>query len=387
VKIVHVITDLDVGGAEMMLARLIARLDPRRIENTVISLTTTGTVGHEIQQTGVPVFALGLRPGQVRTAALWRLVRLLRRLRPDVVQTWLYHADLAGIMAGALAHRPKIVWNIRCADLDPADHPRSLPLVLRTLAFLSRYPAAVICNSTAGRRAHEKLGYTPRRWEIIPNGFDTGLFRPSPDARIDLRRELGLDPGALVVGLLARFHPMKDHATFLRAAWMVAKSHADVHFVAAGRGVAGNRVLDEVVADLTLGDRVHLLPERNDAPRFLAALDVAVSSSSGEAFPNVVGEAMACGTPCVVTDVGDSAQIVGDAGVMVPPRDAAALAAGVLSLLALDPTSRDNLSFAARERIKSRFSLEGVAVRYEQLYLDIAGQPPIDSTKQPLCAG
>ena len=370
-----------------MLARLIARLDPCRIENTVISLTATGTVGHEIQQIGVPVFALGLRPGRVNTVALWRLVALLRRLRPDVVQTWLYHADLAGIMAGALAHRPKIVWNIRCADLDPADHPWSLPLLLRTLAFVSRYPAGIICNSTAGRRAHEKLGYTPRRWEIIPNGFDTELFRPCLDARTDLRRELGLDPGTLVVGVLARFHPMKDHATFLRAAAIVVQSRADVHFVAAGRGVARNPSLDAMVSDLMLGDRVHLLPERNDAPRFLAALDVAASSSSGEAFPNVVGEAMACGTLCVVTNVGDSAQVVGDAGVMVPPRDAAALAAGVLSLLALDPTSRDNLRVAARERIKSRFSLAGVAARYEQLYLDIAGQRPIDSTEEPLCAG
>lgn len=370
-----------------MLARLVARLDPRRIESTVISLTATGSVGHDIQRTGVPVFALGLRPGQVRPGALWRLAALLRRLRPDVVQTWLYHADLAGVMAGAIAHRPKIVWNIRCADLDPADHPRSLPLLLRTLAFLSRYPAAIIYNSTAGHHAHEKLGYTPRRWEIIPNGFDTDLFRPCPDARIDLRRELGLEPGALVVGLLARFHPMKDHATFLRAAAIVAQSRADVHFVAAGRGVPDAAVLGAMVADLKLADRVHLLPERHDAPRFLAALDVAVSSSYGEAFPNVVGEAMACGTPCVVTNVGDSAQIVGDAGLIVPPRDAAALAAGVLRLLTLGPVSRDSLRLAARERIKSRFSLAAVAGRYEQLYLDIAGQPPVDSTKQPVCAG
>ena len=369
-----------------MLARLIARLDPCRIENAVISLTATGTVGHEIQQTGVPVFALELRPGQVGTVALWRLIALLRRLRPDVVQTWLYHADLAGIMAGALARRPKIVWNIRCADLDPADHPRFLPLLLRTLALVSRYPAAIICNSTAGRHAHGQLGYTPRRWEIIPNGFDTGLFRPCPDARIDLRRELGLDPAALVVGLLARFHPMKDHATFLRAATIIAASGADVHFVAAGRGVAGNPVLDALDADLLLGNRVHLLPERHDAPRFLAALDVAVSSSSGEAFPNVVGEAMACGTPCVVTDVGDSAQLVGDAGVMVPPRDPALLAAGILGILDLDGTAHAALGRAARERIVSTFSLDAAAAKYERLYFDLAGRQ-MKKPEQSVCAG
>ena len=370
-----------------MLARLVARLDRRRIESRVISLTTMGSIGHKIQEAGVPVFALGLRPGRAGPVALWRLAALLRRLRPDVVHTWLYHADLAGIMAGPLAHGPKIVWNIRCADLDPADHPWSLPLLLRTLAFLSRYPAAIVYNSAAGRHAHEKLGYTPRRWEIIPNGFDTERFRPSSDARIELRRELGLNPGALVVGLLARMHPMKDHATFLRAAAIAAQSRADVHFVAAGRGVAGDAALEAMVADLKLGDRVRLLSERNDAPRFLAGLDVAVSSSYGEAFPNVVGEAMACGTPCVVTNVGDSAQIVGDAGLIVPPRDAAALAAGVMRLLTLGPVSRDSVRLAARERIKSRFSLSAVADKYEQLYRDVAGHPPVDSTKQPVCAG
>lgn len=372
-----------------MLARLLGRLDARRIDSTVISLTTMGSVGRDIERAGVPIFALGLRSGQTGLGAFWRLGALLRRLRPDVLQTWLYHADLAGVLAGPLARGTKgtkIVWNIRCADLDPADHPRSLPLMLRTLAFLSRYPAAVIYNSTAGRRAHEALGYTPRRSEIIPNGFDTDLFRPSQDARVELRRELGLDAGAPLVGLLARFHAMKDHATFLQAAAIVAQARADVHFVAAGRGVAGNAALETMVADRRLGDRVHLLPERNDAPRFLAALDVAVSSSYGEAFPNVVGEAMACGTLCVVTNVGDSAEIVGDAGVMVPPRDAAALAAGVVKLLTLGPVWRDALRLAARERIKSRFSLASAASRYEQLYLDLAGQQPAVSTGSSPCA-
>ena len=387
IRVAHLITDLEVGGAEVMLARLLNALDRRRVESAVISLAANGPVGDRIQQAGVPVFTLDVTPGRVGPFALWRLVRLLRRLRPDLIQTWLYHADLAGIVAGTLARTPNVVWNIRCAELDPRDHPSSLPTLLRVLAFASRWPAAIICNSTAGRRAHEKLGYAPRRWEIILNGFDTEAFRPCPTARSGLRRELAVPDDATLVGLLARFHPMKDHATFLNAAKIVSAAKPDVHFVAAGRGVEAAPLLNSLVAELDLRGRVHLLPERNDAARFLAALDVAVSSSYGEAFPNVVGEAMACGTPCVVTNVGDSAQIVGDAGAMVPPRDAAALAAGVLGMLTLDPTSRDTLRLAARERIKSRFSLAGVAARYEQLYLDIAGRRPIDSTEQPLCAG
>jgi glycosyltransferase involved in cell wall biosynthesis len=357
-----------------MLARLIGATNRDRISSIVVSLSTVGTVGSDIERMGVPVFALGMRSGTPMWSALWRGVRLLRQFRPAVLQTWLYHADLAGLVAGTVARVPDIVWNIRCAELVPQDHPRSLPALLRTLAALSGRPSAIVCNSTAGRLAHEALGYHPRRWSLIPNGFDTGTFQPCAGARVDIRRELGLPDTIELVGLLARFHPMKDHATFLNAARIVSAARPDVHFVAAGRGVAGNAALEAMVAELKLGQRVHLLPARHDAARFLAALDVAVSSSYSEAFPNVVGEAMACGTPCVVTDVGDSALLVGDAGVMVPPRDPALLAAGILRVLDLDGSARASLGRAARERILSTFSLAGAAATYERLYLDLAGR-------------
>jgi glycosyltransferase involved in cell wall biosynthesis len=306
---------------------------------------------------------------------LWHLVRLLRRLRPDIVQTWLYHADLAGLVAATIARVPHVVWNLRCAELDPRDHPRSLPALLRTLALVSRWPDAVICNAEAGRRAHERLGYTPRRWEIIPNGYDTNAFRPSPGARSSLKHQLGIGDDAMLVGLLARFHPMKDHGTFINAARLVTAAQPNVHFVAAGRGVESAPPINRLLDDLKLRDRVHLLPEQADASRFLAALDVAVSSSYGEAFPNVVAEAMACGVPCVVTDVGDSAGIVGSAGVVVPPRDPAALAAGIMRILDLTPAAREALGSSARERIVSEFSIGRALARYDHLYADLAGAP------------
>jgi glycosyltransferase involved in cell wall biosynthesis len=374
VHVAHLITDLEPAGAELMLARLVETFAGTQIDNAVISLGTRGPVADRIASAGVPVFALDIRPGRPDPRALWRLVRLLRRLRPALVQTWLYHADFAGLLAGALIRLP-VVWNIRCAELDPRDHPSSLTPLLRALALASRYPAAVICNSFAGQRAHEQIGYRPRRWAVIPNGFDTDAFRPQPAARGELRHELGLSPAVPLVGLLARFHPMKDQATFLNAAKQVITTLPDVHIVAAGRGVDAAPSLREFVREAGLGDRIHLLPGRNDAPRFLAALDVAVSSSYGEAFPNVVGEAMACGTPCVVTDVGDSAQIVGDTGVIVPPRDPAALAAGILRLLDEDETARSARGVAARTRILADFSLTRAAARYEALYREVAGQP------------
>jgi glycosyltransferase involved in cell wall biosynthesis len=301
-----------------------------------------------------------------------------------LIQTWLYHADLVGLIAGTLMWVP-VVWNIRCADLDPQDHPRTLPWLLRVLARASRRPAAVIVNSSAGRRAHDALGYRPRRWELIPNGFDTDVFQPNVAARAMLRTEVGLSDATPLVGLLARRHPMKDHETFVRAAAIVAAREPQVHFVAAGRGVYGDRELVALIDQLGLTRRVHLLSERSDAPAFLAALDVAVSSSYSEAFPNVVAEAMACGTPCVATMVGDTADIVGECGVLVPPRDAMALAGGVSSLLRLDAQDRANMSRASRTRIESKFSLTSAVERYEQLYSDLMTASGTQSGQRP-CA-
>jgi glycosyltransferase involved in cell wall biosynthesis len=383
--VVHVITDLDIGGAELMLTRLVEQPAAGPLRSVVVTLGSRGALADRIERAGAPVFALGVRAGTSAPRALWRLVRLLRRFRPDVVQTWLYHADLVGLLAATIARVPHVVWNIRCAELDPRDHPRSLPALLRTLAFASRWPDAVICNSEAGRRAHGRIGYTPRRWEIIPNGFDTNAFRPSRAAPSWLKRELGINDEATLVGLLARFHPMKDHATFVNAARIVTAANPNVHFVAAGRGVESAPTITRLVNDLELRSHVHLLPEQADAGRFLAALDVAVSSSYGEAFPNVVGEAMACGTPCVVTDVGDSARIVGDAGVVVPARDPSALAGGITRVLALAPAAREALGSAARERIVAEFSIGRVAGRYDRLYADLAGAQ-MTSTDAPIPA-
>jgi glycosyltransferase involved in cell wall biosynthesis len=221
---------------------------------------------------------------------------------------------------------------------------------------------------------------------VIPNGFDVSLFQPDAMAGNELRRELALPPTAKLVGLLARYHPMKDHRTFLSAASEVLGTGRDVHFVAAGRGVPESSDVREQIDRSGLGSRVHLLSERRDAARFLAALDVSVMCSSSEGFPNVVAEAMASGIPCVATDVGDAAAIVGDAGVVVAPRDSAALAAGITRLLDLDVQARSDLSVAARERIRARFSLEAMAQRYQQLYLEMTGRREV-TVDAPACAG
>ena len=260
-----------------------------------------------------------MQPGRPWPTALWRLYREIRRPRPALLQTWLPHSDLLGFLIGRAAGVHTICWNVRSAELARADHPASLFAVLKMLAWLSARPACVVSNSTAGRRAHESIGYRPRRWEVIPNGVDASEFSPSRERRCRFRERLGFPEATPLVGLVGRFHAMKDHGTFIDAAAIVARARPDVRFVMVGRGInSSNAQVAEPIARRDLTDACILVDERTNTSEIFPAFDVAVSSSYSEAFPNVVAEAMACGVPCVVTDVGESAAIVGDTGVVVP---------------------------------------------------------------------
>lgn len=373
IRLLHLITDLDVGGAEMMLYKLLCGLDRAAFAAEVLSLTDIGPLGTRIRELGVPVHALGLRRGLPDPRALARLVRRLSHDLPDVVQTWMYHADLLGGLAAKLAGGIPVVWNMRQSNLSPSVNRRRTLLVVRACARLSRWlPARVVCGSQAARQAHARLGYDATKMCIIPNGFDLTAFVPDAGARRSVRHELGLADDAVLIGLVARFDPQKDHRTFVEAAALLRRQQPAVHFVLCGDGVTWqNEALAGWIAAAGLRERCHLLGRRDDVPGLTAALDVATSSSIGEGFPNAVGEAMACGVPCVVTAVGDSAAVVGPTGVVVPPRDPPALAAGWRALLALGPAGRRCLGQAARRRIAERFSLPAVVAQYERLYREL----------------
>jgi glycosyltransferase involved in cell wall biosynthesis len=364
-----------------MLARLIESFDPTVLENIVVSLKSGGIVADRIAQRA-RVIGLDMQAERFNLGGLIRTIRVLKALRPSVLQTWLYHADFVGLAAGTLARIPAIVWNVRCSALDPADHGPMLTFWLRVLALASRWPAAVVCNSFSGRREHERLGYRPRRWAVIPNGLDARECVPNPTARTDVRRELGLPESVILVGLVARMHPMKGHETFLRAAAIIRAHHPDVHFIVAGRGVRENEALRALVAHIGFGDSLHLLGEQREVPRLLAALDVSVSSSDSEGFPNIVLESMACGTPCVVTDTGDSAMVVADTGRIVPPKSPTAMAGAILQLISLDAETRRTLGEMARARVVNEFSVSGISKRYEDLYTQL-----IDSILTQVTAG
>jgi glycosyltransferase involved in cell wall biosynthesis len=376
IKIVHLITDLNIGGAEMMLYKLISRINRELFQSVVVSLRDIGLLGVRIKELGIPVCALSMQRGIPNPSGLWRLLKILRTERPQILQTWLYHADLLGLLAGKLARIPAIVWNVRCSYMDMKHYSRLSSLVLRVLTKLSPFPDAIIANSEAGRIYHEHIGYSPKRWEIIPNGFDLNIFHPDPEARIKFRDELGLSINSLLIGFIARYDPMKDHKNFLQAVSILVNerfSHENVYFVLVGHGVdQNNSGLMRTIETLAIKKLVFLMGERNDIPNITAALDVASSSSSyGEAFPNAIGEAMACGVPCVVTDVGDSAWIIGNTGRIVPPKNPRALAESWKELIDLKSEQRQELGRLARQRIAENFSLDTIVHKYEALYQEI----------------
>lgn len=378
-RVAHVITDLDVGGSQRALHRLVSRLDRGRYRVEVASLTVGGLFADRLAARGVPVRLVGM--GWTAAGALrgmGRLVGGLRAFRPHLVHTWLYHADLAGGVAAALAGRVPTIWGVRNGRLTREEIKRTTWWTARVCARLSRaLPSRIVANSEAARAWHVRFGYASDRFDVIPNGFDLDRFRPDPAARRRVRGELGLDEGdedVVLIGLIANSRPEKDHGTFVRAAARLASARPEVRFLLCGKGItASNRTLSGWITDEGLAGRVHLLGVRDDVPALCAALDVATLSSRIESFPNVIGEAMACGVPAVVTDVGDAAEIVGETGSLVPPGRPDRLAEAWERMVAIGPAGRSALGARARRRVEERYEISAIVGRYEALYEEVAG--------------
>jgi len=375
IGVTHIITSLAPDGAEKMLHRLVSGMDATRFENEVISLTDLGPMTARFQAAGVRVRALGMKRGSANPYYLAKLAGWLRKL-PDqqIIQTWMYHADLVGGLAAKLAGCSGLVWNIRHSELHRSTDKRHTIWTAKACAALSSHlPRRIICVSEASRTFHEKLGYAHNRIEVIPNGYDLDLFRPDADAREAVRSELGVSPSTLLIGYVARKHPVKDHRTFLEAAGLLHKQFPEVRFVLCGDGTTeSDSDLKNWSEAAGVRDACYFLGRRDDIPRVINAFDIATSSSTSEAFPNALAEAMACGVPAVVTNVGDSRSILGETGSVVPPKDPNALAQAWVGLIQAGPDMRERLGQAARTRVQSQFSMSKVVGRYEALYTEIA---------------
>lgn len=369
--VAHVITGLHDGGAEAVLYQLC--MADRQNTHVVISLQDNGKYGPLLETAGVVVHCLNFPRGRVTWHGFWRLVLMLRHLKPEVVQTWMYHADLVGGVASRLAGVSRLYWGLHNATLEPGKTQRATILVARVNSVLSRWvPSYIVSCSQTGVDVHRDLGYASSKFRVIPNGYDVERFVPDAQARSRLRDHFGVPWNLPILGMVARFDPYKDHRTLLSALARLKVQREDFLCLLVGTGmIADNPKLCAWLDEFDLRDQVRLLGPRTDIPALMNALDVHVLSSSMEAFPNVLCEAMACGVPCVTTDVGDAGKIVGETGWRVPPGNPALLAQAITRALY---AKRTDLSVwtarqeAARRRIMDNFSINQMTAKYHQVW-------------------
>jgi glycosyltransferase involved in cell wall biosynthesis len=370
VKLTLIITGLNTGGAEIMLFKLLERLPPDFILQ-VISLTDIGEIGERIQSLNIPVIALGMSRTVPNPLLLLRLVRLLRHSQPDIVHTWMYHADLIGGFAARMARVPNVIWGIHNSNLSEEQTKITTRLVARLCAILSsKIPDRILACSQVSQKIHTEIGYTNDKFVVIENGIDLEVFKPSLDSRESVRTELGIESNTPLIGMIARFDPQKNHTGFFKEIGLLHQKRPDFHYLLAGTGVdEKNSILRRAMEEAQVSHVTHLLGIRQDIPRLMASLDVLVSASVyGEAFPLVLGEAMASGVPCVVTDVGDSAYIVEDTGRVVDPGDMKDLGNAIESILDLPAYERQIIGQQARQRVEQNFEITHITGMYESLY-------------------
>lgn len=368
--VVHIISGLGQGGAETVLYRL-TTAPTQTHHNIVISLGKADVFGPKLEAAGVTVHCLGMKGPLAFVRGLFRLRTLLKQLQPDVVQTWMYHSDLlGGLMARAVGIK-NVVWCIR----NSGEHLHRSSLKSRVVAWVcarlsKTVPRRIVsCAENAARR-HKQWGYDATKFQVIPNGYEFAQWAPNSDVRTRLRHEFGLSEETMVLGAVARWNPLKDHANLLAAFAKVIKKYPEARCVLVGQGMdTDNAALMALIEQFSLHQHVLLLGRRDDIPEVMAALDVHVLSSNAEGFPNVVCEAMATEVACVVTDVGDAALIVGEQGVVVPPRNAEALAQGIVSVLdTLHSPADVERRRKGRERVTRLFSLETMVASYDRLW-------------------
>ena len=369
-KITHVIVGLDVGGAERFLFRLVdAHKNNPNFEHRVISLTTKGVLGPGLEQMGIPVTALGMRSIADTPKVYFRLVDALRANKPDVLQCWMYYADLLGGLAGRRLGMKTILWGIRNSHFESGG-TRLKRLIRKVCAWLSHLlPSSIVCVAESARTVHADAGYDSTRMQVIHNGYDPQAFQYSDTARQALRRALNLPDDAIVVGSVGRYSAAKDHASFVRAAAVAGREERNAYFLLVGRDLtAANETLVQLIAATGFPERFLLLGERADIAACMSAMDVFCLHSLTEGFPNVLGEAMCVGLPCVTTDVGDASVLLGTTGLVVQKNSVPELASGLLRMLRTPGSDREKLGARARQRIEENFTLAHAVDKFEMLY-------------------
>lgn len=370
IRVLFIITGLSSGGAEMMLFKLLERMDLGKIAPHVVSLTDIGQIGLQIAALGIPVEAMYMRRGKFEPSHFVRLIWRLRQIKPDLVHAWMYHAHLLGGLAARLSGVPKVIWSVYSSNLLPAETKLLTKLTVSCCARLSPWlPDCIQYDSNHGKDYHNRIGYREPYSIVIPNGVDLKEFMPNEQARVAVRQEIGIDLKTPLIGLIARYDPIKNHEGFIKAASYLHRDMPGVHFLMVGQDVDWSHpTLKKNIEKYDLTSVFHLLGHRDDIPRIMASLDLACLTSWSESFGIVLIEAMACGVPCVSTDCGEQAIIFGNSDWIVPIGDMEGIAAKWATFFTLPEHERRLIGEAARARVMDQFELGNVAKQYEAMY-------------------
>lgn len=370
IKIGHIITGLGSGGAENMLYKLLKYSNRDKFYHEVISLLDEGVYGEKIKALGYKVHTLNLYKGNIFSALL-TTKKLCREF--DIVNTWLYHADLLGFLAVKLLpgemHGKSLIWNIRHSNLDKDVNKKRTLFIVKINSFFSKKVNCITFNSHKAFNAHLSIGYQNKNLIVIPNGFELEKFKYNADARMRVRRMYNIDDNCKVFITVGRWEVQKDYPTLLKALHEVKKKHPNFKLIMVGTSLNYNNVeLTKQIRNYDLQENVNLLGRREDIPDLLSGADCYISSSLGESFSNSIGEAMACELPCIVTDVGDSKRVIGDTGVVVPPKNYIELANSICNFLDMPVITRNP---KARARVVENFSIEKIVNEFERNFMSV----------------
>ena len=369
-KILHIITSLLDGGAEGVLYRLCSH--DKINEHLVVSLRGQGKYGKLLSKHGIKTYTLNMKPRKFSIFALYKLIKILRNQKADIVQTWLYHADFFGSLAAKIAGANNLIWNIRHSDFNKDRTPKSLLLIVKILAKLSYFlPKKMIFCSKNSIKLHTSIGYQKYKMEYVPNGYDVQKFKPNTLKKSIFKKRVNIKNQITFLGSVARFHPQKDHYNLLQALAIIKKKNIFFKCILVGLGInKRNKILINLIKKLNLENEIILSGTQKNINKIMNKIDIHILASEyAESFPNVVAEAMAAGTPCVVTNVGDSSLIVGNTGWTVKIRNPKLLAVNIMKAIKKSKSkSWCNNCQAARNRIVNNFTIEKMISKYNKVW-------------------
>lgn len=372
IKVLHIIGALPVGGAERALEKLVTfsmRVDQsNKVQHVVVSLTGLGAIGESLNARGVQVIALHLSNISNTPLVFCKLCRVIFVFKPSVIQTWMYHADFLGGLAGKLCGVP-VIWGIRNTDLRKGVSKLTF-LIMRITAVLSKYiPKKIVCVAKSAETVHASYGYDKSKLIVIHNGFDVEHLRFDAYERRRIRKTLGVDSDCILIGSVARFNPYKDHNTFILAAKILSQQKKKVRFLMVGDGIdVRNKSLMQIILSAGLQDIITMVGEQDNLASYYSSMDAFCLHSISEGFPNVLAEAMSCSLPVVSTLVGDARYLVGDEGFFSEPGNPTELAKQITLLVEMSPADRRALGIRLRHRIEQNFSIHSMIKNFENVY-------------------